>query len=83
MGNPIRWHNRPAEKADLSSPRHLPAAVRRPEETGFTLIEVVIAFSILGILFLVHPRISSLKVVNWPTSPTLGGQRCGAWSRWY
>jgi len=27
-------------------------AVRRPEETGFTLIEVVIAFSILGILFL-------------------------------
>jgi hypothetical protein len=32
---------------------------------------------------LVHPRISSLKVVNWPTSPTLGGQRCGAWSRWY
>jgi transposase len=32
---------------------------------------------------LVHPRISSLKVVNWPTSPALGGQRCGAWSRWY
>ena len=52
MGNLMRWHNRPAEKADLSSPRHLPAAVRRPEETGFTLIEVVIAFSILGILFL-------------------------------
>ena len=52
MGNLMRWHNRPAEKADLSSPRHLPAAVRRPEETGFTLIEVVIAFTILGVLFL-------------------------------
>ena len=52
MGNLMRWHNRSAEKADLSSPRHLPMAVRRPEETGFTLIEVVIAFSILGILFL-------------------------------
>jgi prepilin-type N-terminal cleavage/methylation domain-containing protein len=52
MGNLMRSHKRPAEKADLSSPRHLPMAVRRPEETGFTLIEVVIAFTILGVLFL-------------------------------
>jgi type II secretory pathway pseudopilin PulG len=51
MGNLMRWHNRPAEKADLSSPRHLPAAVRRPEETGFTLIEVLLAFTIIGVLF--------------------------------
>ena len=51
MGNLMRRHNRPAEKADLSSPRHLPVAVRRPEETGFTLIEVLLAFTIIGVLF--------------------------------
>jgi hypothetical protein len=51
MRNLMRWHNRPVEKGEFASPRHLPVAmVRRQEETGFSLIEVMVAFVVLMVV---------------------------------
>src|SRR5450759_4326013 len=76
MGNPMRWHNRPVEKGGSASPRHLPVTVRRLEETGFTLIEVLLAFTILSILFFAVER----AAIGGVTASSVAAQRATATS---
>jgi prepilin-type N-terminal cleavage/methylation domain-containing protein len=75
-GNPIRWHNRSVEKGGSASPRHLPVTVRRLEETGFTLIEVLLAFTILSILFFAVER----AAIGGVTASSVAAQRATATS---